>query len=82
MSLQGKHVREMNKNRQRTNLGIGVLTIFLVVGSLLQGYSAFLTHQSTMDQVLLVLIVVIALVLGIFVTGLMAGIDTDDLKLF
>lgn len=73
------HDREMNRNQQRTNLGVGVLTAFLAVGSILQGYSAFLSIESFWNRLALTVVLVIMLVLGISVIGMMMGKDPNEL---
>lgn len=67
------HEREMNRNQQMTNIGIGILTAFLVIGSLLQGYSAYLSHSNPSDQLALLSIVAIGGLAGFMVVGLMTG---------
>lgn len=67
------HDREMNRNQQRTNIGIGVLTVFLVAGSLLQGYAAFLSQSGLFNQAILFAILIMSLSIGIIVVGIMVG---------
>ncbi|WP_154020390.1 hypothetical protein [Halorubrum halophilum] len=67
------HEEELNQNQIRTNIGIGILTIFLVTGSLLQGYSAYLTHNDIFDQLILFVVVVVSVLIGLFVISIMMG---------
>jgi hypothetical protein len=57
------HERELNENQQRSNIALAILTSFLVVGSLLQGYSAYLSHDSITDTITLSIVLLIAVIL-------------------
>lgn len=72
--------REQQGNQLRTNIGLAVLTGFLVMGSLLQGYSAYLSHDSGFDQSLLVGILLISGAAIISMVGFV--IDGDPLFIF
>lgn len=76
------HDREMNANQQRTNIGIGILTVFLAIGSLLQGYSAFLSHDGLIDQLFLLIMIALLVIFGLHVVALMAGMQFRELLPF
>jgi hypothetical protein len=63
------HERELTSNQQRTNMAVALLTSFLAIGSILQGYSAYLSHDALIDQATLAatLFIVVLFVLQIFI---------------
>lgn len=74
------HEREINQNQQKTNLGIGMLTMFLAIGSVMQGYSAYLNHDSTFNRLLLVVVLSIVVFSSIVIVGYMTGSDLNDVR--
>ena len=72
------HDREMDERQTRVNIGIALLTVFLMVGSMLQAYSAFL-NSDTGNQFLLAILLVIMAVLGMIVMGFITGLAPREI---
>jgi hypothetical protein len=71
------HERQLRNSQRRTNIGIGMLTIILAIGSIMQGYSAYISLGRPIDQVPVIISTGLVLLIGAFVFLYMTG----DLRL-
>lgn len=69
------HERETNQKRQRVNMGIGILTGILSFAAMVQAYSAYLSHQSVVDQSLLAMMMAVMGGISIAIMAIMIGRD-------
>jgi hypothetical protein len=72
------HEREMKQNQSRINVSIAILTTFLVMGSTLQGVSAFLAQDEFVNQIVLIGIMLVVLSLAVILFPFMAGQNRID----
>lgn len=72
------HNREMNDRQRSTNQVLTVLTIFVAIGSVLQGYSAYLSHEEPMEQIALLGAIMLVLVLIALIVPLIRGYNVSE----
>ena len=68
----------MDERQTRVNIGIALLTVFLMIGSMLQAYSAFL-NTDTGDQFFLAILLTIMAFLGVIVMGFITGLSPREI---